>query len=261
MFDSNQLFIRVPYQILVENLKTVFKHRFNVEVYFDAFLLDTTPLSDLRRLKKIMEGSGLQLTLHGPFLDLNPGSLDSRIREITKHRYLQALRICSFWEVTQIVLHHGYNPIYHSFAYQEWLKGSIEVWEVVTREAEARGVTIGIENAFEDGPNVLKDVISGVPSPHLGCCLDVGHLNVGSRLGLEVWVMELDQHIVEIHLHDNDGGSDQHSTIGEGEIDFRQLFGLLNELGINPLFTLENNSEEDFLRSIAWLKENGVLTV
>lgn len=256
MANLKNLFIRIPYHILVERIKTVLDHHFNVEVYFDADSCATTPLCNLRKIKKTMDGAGLQLILHGPYLDLNPASLDSKIQEVAKYRYLQSLHLASFLGATQITLHHGYNPIYHSFAYDEWHKRSIGFWEKITEEAQRHTITIGIENAFEEGPHLLKDVVSRVDSPYLGCCLDVGHLNVGSKVGLKTWVEEIGSRIVEIHLHDNDGCHDDHLALGEGKIDFRLLFKLLNEIGIHPILTLEQKNEEDFLRSISWLREN-----
>lgn len=51
------------------------------------------------------------ISMHGPAFDLNPGSTDVRIIEVTKYRYLQAIEIAKQLRATYLVFHSQINPL------------------------------------------------------------------------------------------------------------------------------------------------------
>ena len=99
-------------------------------------------------------------------------------------------------------------------------------------ELRPLGVDIGVENNVlspanhaksPDDPFLLfltardyEELAARVSSPRLGALLDVGHLNVTCHtLGLDrsAVVAEMLPFVTAFHLHDNDGGSDQHLPV------------------------------------------------
>ena len=50
------------------------------------------------------------LTLHGPFLDLNPMSYDVRIRQVTMERFEQAYEAAAALGAEKIIYHSGMIP-------------------------------------------------------------------------------------------------------------------------------------------------------
>ena len=58
----------------------------------------------------------------------------------------------------------------------------------------------------------------------------------------------LSSHLVEVHLHDNAGKSDEHLPPGDGSFDFLEFFRYLHQLPHAPLYTLEVHQEENVLR-------------
>jgi len=92
---------------------------------------------------------------------------------------------------------------------------------VITAETEE--ITLALENMpYErEHTEVMAQVARLLASERLVVCLDTGHahINEGLRRALEVG----GEQIGHIHLHDNDGKSDQHLLPGEGNINWRDF--------------------------------------
>ena len=63
-----------------------------------------------RYQKKLEEMGNPPLTLHGPFLDLNPAAFDSLIREVTMKRFTQCYQAGLELGAKKIVYHSGMIP-------------------------------------------------------------------------------------------------------------------------------------------------------
>ncbi|PLX88553.1 MAG: AP endonuclease, partial [Desulfuromonas sp.] len=61
---------------------------------------------------------------------------------------------------------------------------------------------------------------------------------------------EIGHRIIHLHLHDNTGKGDEHRPVGEGDIDFDQLFSLIHRLDTTPSMTLEAHTLEELDRSL-----------
>ena len=70
---------------------------------------------------------------------------------------------------------------------------------------------------------------------------------------MPIWVQTLAEFLMELHVHDNCGSHDDHLPVGQGNIDFRSLFTLLQARSIQPLITLEPHREEHLAESLAGL--------
>ena len=57
--------------------------------------------------------------------------------------------------------------------------------------------------------------------------MDIGHQHVFSELDAIEWVRRMNHRLFHIHLHDNDGTSDKHLSIGRGTIDFEPFYAVL----------------------------------
>ena len=90
-------------------------------------------------------------------------------------------------------------------------------------------------------------------SGNFGICLDTGHFNLFSKIGLREWIGIIRPYIMELHLHDNYGVSDDHLPPGRGTFDFKTLFEEI--LGIDCVYTLEAHSIDDVKESLKSLKK------
>ena len=92
------------------------------------------------------------------------------------------------------------------------------------RPARSAGVRIAIENGrFE----MIEKVLARYPADYVGLCYDSGHGNMlpGSS-GLDGLERNLER-LISVHLHDNDGASDQHRLLYTGTVDWGRLASLL----------------------------------
>jgi sugar phosphate isomerase/epimerase len=91
-------------------------------------------------------------------------------------------------------------------------------------------------------------------------CLDIGHWHhyaMGRHWGnLSDWLEMCGDRVEHLHIHDNDGGGDQHLGLGEGAIDLPETWNLLATAIQEPSFTLENHRLEGLLQSVAYLEEH-----
>ncbi len=244
--------IHVPYNKFYEYVEIIRQQKLNLEIYFDSKSLDEITENDILRLRKALDYEP-SLSFHAPFMDLSPGAIDSKIREVTIERFNQMLEIAEFFNPKAIVFHSGYNKWSYAFKVNIWLENSLKTWEKILPRAEKLKIKIAVENIFEEDPENLRLLMEKVSLPYFGVCFDTGHFNLFSKTSLKCWIDELKNFIIEFHLHDNNGRTDEHLSIGSGCFDFCTLFNLIrNE---NFIYTIEAHSVDDVFKSIKSFNE------
>ncbi len=250
-----QIFINVPYEMLLARLDFAIQNRLLPEIYFDGNSLDTACQEDIDRLVRVLSEQKIDVTLHGPYMDLSPGGLDAKVKGVTLERIWKTMELAVLFRPKTVVFHPGFDP-WRFEGYQDlWLKNSIEAWKPVAREAEEIGTTIAVENVFEEEPHTLRSLIEGVDSPNFRCCFDTGHYFVFGKAPLPLWFDLLGEFIVEVHLHDNDGARDDHLPLGEGEMDFAEFFDLLERINPRPILAVEPHEEAHLWSSLTALEK------
>ena len=211
--------VHVPYHRIREYLPFIKKNRINLEVYFSAHILDALSYSEIKSLRSELDYNP-SMTFHAPFMDLSPGAVDDRIREITLKRFSDVFAIAALLKPKVIVFHSGYEKWKYALKMDLWLEKSILTWKELVKRAEGMEIKIAIENVFEDNPENLRLLMEAIASEHFGVCFDTGHFNLFSTLSLKEWLREIKRYLIELHLHDNTGRADDHLAIGEGNFDF-----------------------------------------
>jgi len=247
---NNQIFAHVPYPFLRENLPLILERRINPEIFLPADVLDTLVPEELATIAETLARNGQTTTIHGPFMDLNPGSAEPFLRDATAHRFRQALDAAAILKPRVMVLHPGYDKWRYGGMQESWLGHSIDCWRTVRERAEAIGCTIAVENIFEEEPSTLRALLEEIDSPHIRHCFDVGHWNMFGKVGMEEWFAELGGFIAETHIHDNFGEKDDHAPLGEGNIDFELFFRLMEQYAPDAAWTIEAHSREALERSL-----------
>jgi hypothetical protein len=83
----DQVQVNAPYRQLVDKYLELFlRYGINPEIGFDALALETASQEAMAEMARLMEEQGRTITFHGPFMDLAPGGVDERIREVTARR-------------------------------------------------------------------------------------------------------------------------------------------------------------------------------
>ena len=207
------------------------------------------------KLKTEMDNAGLKFVdshaMFGPRLDLcTPLPHD---RRIAIHRLNMTLEIIAYMGVNTITVHLGsvvrFEEKYRSLDQNiERIKESLSQ---ILPTAEKLGITVCIENIWfpSTTPEVLLEIKKAFPTDALGFCYDAGHANLCAKGYLHenggvhgqvwqeyygkdpVWDDKIGEkmlpHIVNCHLHDNHGNTDEHLCPGNGNIDWKYVAELL----------------------------------
>lgn len=243
--------IHIPFNRIPEYLEFIKSNALNLEIYFGSGVLDTVSHDDITRLRNALDYHP-SLSLHGPFMDLSPGAVDSKVRGATMQRFFHVFDIAEILEPRVVVFHSGYEKWKYALNVDVWLEKSLETWRPLHKKASDIGMKIAIENIFEDEPSNLKLLMDNMSSESFGVCFDTGHFNLFSSVALEEWMDSLGPHIVELHLHDNNKTADQHLPMGDGTFNFGKFFGLLGKK--DCVYTVEAHAPEHALKSLEYLK-------
>src|SRR4030042_4032120 len=231
--------INVPYSMLIDRVDFAIKNRINPEIYFSGSDLDTLKEKEAKQLAETLQQNKLEVTIHGPFMDLSPGGVDRRVKEVTLDRFSKTMEVARLLKPKTIVFHAGYEKVKFDGDVKLWLESSLVTWRPLVEVAEKMDLVFAIENVYEENPGSLKVLLDEFHSPHFRFCFDTGHYNVFSKASLLCWVETLGSYLSEVHLHDNHTQSDEHLPMGEGSFDFDQFFNLLSQFQLNPIYTIE----------------------
>jgi len=237
----------IPYEACDKYLPFFKQERWNLEIYFGSRSFDKIKKSDIVKLKKKLDYNP-RISIHGPFMDLSPGAVDLKVREITIRRFTKTLEIAETLKPGVIVFHSGYDKWKYDSRVDIWLEGSLQTWKPINKMASGMGVKIAIENIFEEDPAHLGLLAKEMDSDNFGICFDAGHFNLFSKLPLLEWLGIIKPYIKELHLHDNLQNADEHRAIGDGNFDFATLFREIQ--GIDCVYTLEAHNVKDAMTSL-----------
>jgi sugar phosphate isomerase/epimerase len=251
---SKRVFAHVPYLQMQEHLPFILERRINPEIFLSADALDTLDTAQLAATASALRSEGLSCTIHSPFMDLNPGSLERLLRDATMHRFNQVLDAAEILRPEVMVFHPGFDRWRYGEATAAWLDMSVVAWQHVLGRIRGVGSVIAVENIFEEEPSTLKALFEAVDDPLFRHCFDVGHWNLFKKVGMEQWFEALGSWIAEVHIHDNSGTRDDHAPPGEGAIDFELFFSLMERYAPDAAFTIEAHSKAHLEKSLEVLK-------
>lgn len=202
-------------------------------------------------LRRDAEATGITFVdSHAPFGPREDLDVVSELdRPLMLDRLRLAMRLAARFGVRTMTIHTGNGrcayPGYTSEQYHDAIIRSLRELMPLARELS---MVICIENIwFEPNtPERLLDILSQVNDEHLGICYDSGHANLMARdrgftesapiqsfreigpVPYDDQILEkLLPHVVNCHLHDNNGQYDQHRLPGQGDIDWPHIMGLL----------------------------------
>ena len=188
--------------------------------------------------------------LHGPFNELFPCAIDPLARRLAAFRYDQALNLSQRYGAAKLILHGGYSPRLY---FPSWyVEQSVLFWREFL-DLHPGNYEICLENVMEEEPELLRSIVSQVDDPRLGLCLDVGHVNVYSRIPAEKWLACWGEFLSHAHLHNNDGTADTHNALNSGSLPMALLIDALPSAATATL-ELPQIGE-----NIQWLKNQGIL--
>jgi sugar phosphate isomerase/epimerase len=233
------------------------EHRLGIEMMAFAYptQLDGDWQSLVKQYRTLLAPIEGELSMHGPFFDMSPGSIDRRIDALTTERYQQALTIAAELGVKLVVFHANFIGAIRNHDYRRgWQERSVAFWQRMGDYAARLNITIAVENMWEFDPTILSEVLERVNHPSIRACLDVGHAHLFSRVPFATWLDTLAPHIVHLHVNNNGGDMDIHQGLQNGVLDYPALLPLLRALPQKPTMTLEMDTVADMRASLNLLK-------
>jgi sugar phosphate isomerase/epimerase len=223
-----------------------------VEVYLDNRAVDGFDRSEARRLGRELADRSILCTVHAPYMDLTPGSVDDDIRRITVEKLKKSVEASHLLGARGIVCHGMYDRFRYGDLQQEWLDNSTQTWSELLKESGE--MPLMIENIFDETPEIILALLERFKEKNLWVCFDTGHFNLFTTLSLDEWLVPLRNRLKEFHIHDNHGKSDEHLPVGKGLFPFRELKRFLGSLD-SIFFTAETASEAAAMDTIRCAKE------
>jgi len=252
-----QVQVNIPFSMLWDRYADRFLQScVNPEVGIDAASMDRFSRAEFSEMAGRLLQRGLTITVHGPFFDMCPGSLDPQVRAVTRNRFEQLLELVPLFEPKTVVLHAGYDWKRYGYVRDAWLENSVQTWSWVAERVTGLGSRLMLENVYESRPEEIRPLFEQLAGQGVGLCLDTGHLTAFGNATAVEWLDAMAEHLGQLHLHDNHGEDDQHLALGTGGIDFPALFGRLAVLcPTPPVITLEPHQEDALEPSLSFLEK------
>jgi sugar phosphate isomerase/epimerase len=243
--------VHVPfYRLRTDLLPMVVREGINPEIAFSHRDLDRFDEADYRDIAGRLSDAGLSVTFHAPFMDLRPGAIEPKIRQVTVERLRRVFELIPWFLPRSIVCHPSFDERYYISCEQLWLENSLETWQGLLRYVEGTGTIIAMENVYERGPQQIRPLLDALDSPHVRFCFDTGHANAFGSSPYNEWLETLGNRLGEIHIHDNNGATDEHLPVGDGNFPFPEFLAGVRERNLDPILTVESHSEESLVRMI-----------
>ena len=227
-----------------------------ITLYDTEWLLNLGKTTGVRKLGDELAQRGVEVSVHAPIFDLNPGSLDPVVRKHTRLCWERTISVAGALGARHANFHTGYLPLLPESTLPGWMALSLEVWERLVGLAADASITLLFENMFEPTPRVLLDLRDQLDARHVGFTLDVAHVHIFGTVSLDTWWQELGSGIREVHLHDTDTFSDDHLLLGDGAIDWKNVFENLFRYAPEAVKVIEMPIEAG-LQSLARIRAGG----
>jgi len=218
-------FIGSDRESILEDLNFAAKNKFDyyeIQGLGEKFILEPKTIG---QVKAISKNNNISLNLH--MMQFLP--ISSLIPEVSKGAFEFAKKeiiLAKKIGAKKITIHSGQRdrPSKETMVAKNFeiltenLKKTIEF-------GSKYGIKIGLENSSRDHAlcTELRDLLKVVNSVKgLGVVFDIGHANMTSLNPIDYFT-KIKDYIISIHIHDNDGKSDQHALLGEGNINFKNF--------------------------------------
>ncbi len=220
------------------------------------------PEVDVKLKETVIECLGtynLTPTVHGPYDDINLSSFKERIRRSSLDIMKDCIDFADEIGATIIVVHGGSCSIHQIERYEDAVQRFRASLLELAMYAHDRGIQIGVENKQlgRDRELVLYpdehfDVVQEYADFDVRAVVDVGHAHTANIDSVKYLEM-MEPYLVEVHLHDNDGSSDAHMTLGKGTINLKVILQSLERMNFEGPVILEIDTKKELEEALAFI--------
>jgi sugar phosphate isomerase/epimerase len=210
-------------------LETIKKHNLGMEsnhICITENLDDDKTMDNLINDIKLSECED-RFIIHGPFTEIIPMGIDRKLVKAGMDRLDSAAEFTLKAGAHRMVVHTG---LITEMYYDSWhIEKSADFWQEFMANKPG-DFNIMIENVFDKSPMALKEIVDSINDERIGICFDVGHANaIGGDYSVYDWIKMLGSRIKHFHIHNNYGGKDRHLPLGDGDIDYKEVFRCIDD--------------------------------
>ena len=214
----------------------------SVELMMDATPWDTVDDNWKKIAKAIKERNfGIPFTVHPPAWDTNLVSQMAELREATWKLHIASLELASEIGAKQVVLH----PVFYgspAFDKKEAQNRALELTVKIADIAKSMGLQLAFENVGYHGQSLFSAeeyacALDGIDDT-VGYLIDVGHANINAW-DVPALIRKVSPRLYGLHIHDNNGLSDQHLPMGDAVMDWPAIYSAMQEVPKTCEFILE----------------------
>lgn len=260
MIDSplkQNCFVCAPFLKLRQNLDFFIEQGIQPEIGLEGTLLYDLVADDFIAVADALAQAKLQCTLHAPFYELYPASLDPHIQAISRYKLRKAFELIDIFQPQSIVCHLGFEENKHGYREDLWFANAFEAWRELVELAARSATPVMFENTYERSTAQLKRMLGALNNEYAQFCFDLGHVTAFAGNRWQDWLPELSPWLGQVHLHDNHGKRDDHLGLGEGLVDFKGFFAFLEQEDLRPLLTMEPHHAGGMEIGFEYLTANG----
>jgi sugar phosphate isomerase/epimerase len=220
-----------------------------IDLYKDHSLLESWLPKRIDNLRRKSQEFGVRLSIHPPYT-LNLGDKIKTVAKAQVELLKKSIELARKLDAQFVTTYIGSvnNQKGLAAARKQALGHAIDNLEEVLEYCEKNKMKLALENTnlmpkdselFYLGDN-LKDfelVFSKLKSPLLNFCLDLGHAHVNE--GISKYIDKFGAKIINVHFHDNNGKTDDHLNLGEGNIKWKQVMKSFSKIGFSGPFLSE----------------------
>lgn len=203
-----------------------------------------------KRIEEVIASTHLGITVHAPYGDLNLATLNDPIWHESIRQVCTCIEHAS--RITdRITIHPGYlSPVGKLMPQKVW-ELQKEALRQIGKFSADRGVLaclenmIGVKEFLCRVPDELIGMTEGIDG--IGMTFDFGHANT---MGIVKDFLSNVGKASHIHIHDNNGFSDQHLALGDGSIDWSTA-GKAIARDYSGVAVIEGRSLEEAKKSLA----------
>ena len=212
-----------------------------VELTYDVcdFLPDAQPVN---RVRELIRATGVSVSVHLPFIDLNIASLITEARRAAVEQTRRGLEYAAAVNAECGVLHTGTVFVYQPRP----LSDAVNALLTSLSELPHVGVPLALENLglYVDGlvrePQMLLELTqqSGGNTVGIYNCLDFGHAHIEATRPwrtatasdpVQGYIDTLGDNIIHLHLCNNNGSDDLHTATCEGTLRYESYRDYLSD--------------------------------
>jgi sugar phosphate isomerase/epimerase len=205
--------------------------------------------------REIVETTKLVITIHLPYSDLNLASMNQPIWDETVRQMKACLSLASDFS-RLAVAHPGHlSPLGMQMPDKAWSQNILGLQQLCDHAADL-DMVIAVENMVNmpallgRRPEEIMGIIENIDRENVGFILDVGHANTNGNVEK---FLELRDHVIHVHIHDNHGSKDEHLPVGTGTVPWEKVAAAL--AAYRGRMVTESRSLEEGRLSVLRLKE------